>query len=276
MRAAVKPHHSILAKIIEQRRRAIDAGKRAEARSVEAGGPPVDTISPAPGRDFAGHIHRPDGQGVRLIAEIKRASPSKGALALNVVPAELASVYEQNGAAAISVLTEDAHFRGCLDDLRVAREAVKLPVLRKDFIIDEWQIGETARHGPADAILLIASLLDVRDLEILQARAAQMGMSALVEVHDQADLDIALEAGARIIGINNRKLDTFEVSLETTRQLRPRIPRGVLVVAESGILTRDDSLAMEDQGVDAILVGEVLMTSDDPAQTMRTLLGIAS
>lgn len=263
---------SILQKIVDAKRKEVDAAKHVEERLRDSGRPPPE-IPLGRGRDFLGHIRRPSGEGVRLIAEIKRASPSKGDLSPNAAPAELASIYEASGAAAVSVLTERHYFRGTLDDLRAARDAVGLPVLRKDFMIDEWQIAETVRQGPADAILLIAALLDAHDLKILHARAADVGMSSLVEVHDEEDLDRALDSEAPIIGINNRDLETFEIDLRTTERLRARIPRGIAVVAESGITSRDDVRMMEDQGVDAVLVGEALMSSGDPGAEIRALLG---
>lgn len=264
---------SILEKIVEAKRVEVENAKRVQQRRTESGISPPGLPALGPARDFAGHIRRPAGQGARLIAEIKRASPSRGDLDLGAEPAELAAIYEANGAVAVSVLTEQYYFRGSLDDLRAARQAVVLPVLRKDFIIDEWQIVETMREGPADAILLIAALLNVDDLKIIQARATEVGLSSLVEVHDEQELDRALEAEAHIIGINNRNLDTFEIDLATTERLRPRIPRGILVVAESGITCREDMQRLEDQEIDAVLVGEALMTSGDPAAEIRALLG---
>jgi len=263
---------SILQKIVDVKRNEVKAAKQVEERLRDSGKLAPGTPSPAPGRDFLGRIRRAGGERVRLIAEIKRASPSKGSLSHDAAPAELAPIYEANGAAAISVLTERHYFHGDLDDLRAAREAAGLPVLRKDFIIDEWQIEETVRKGPADAILLIAAVLDARNLKILCERADDMGMSSLVEVHDEEDLNLALESDVRIIGINNRDLGTFEIDLHTTERLRPRIPRGIAVVAESGIASRDDVRMMEDQGVDAVLVGEALMSSGDPGAEIRALL----
>jgi indole-3-glycerol phosphate synthase len=263
---------SVLETIVEAKRAEVEEARRVQQRRTESGISPPGLPTLEPGRDFAGHLRRPPDQGARLIAEIKRASPSRGDLDLGAEPAELAAIYEASGAAAISVLTEQRYFRGSLDDLRAARRAVSLPVLRKDFIIDEWQIGETMREGPADAILLIAALLDTSDLKILQSRAADVGLSSLVEVHDERELDRALEAEAHIIGINNRNLETFEVDLAITERLRPRVPRGILVVAESGITCREDMQRIADQGVDAVLVGEALMTSGDPAAEVRALL----
>jgi indole-3-glycerol phosphate synthase len=265
---------AILERIVAAKREQVDSAKREERRRLDKGVRSPTSGPPTPGRDFAGHIRRRTGLGVRLIAEIKRASPSKGDLLPGALPAEVARVYQAGGAAAISVLTEQEYFRGSLDDLRAAREATTLPVLRKDFIIDEWQIGETMRTAPADAILLIVALLAVPDLTILQSRAEEAGMASLVEVHDEKELERALEAEARIIGINNRNLETFEVDLRTTERLRPTVPRGIIVVAESGIATRDDLRRMEDLGVDAVLVGEALMTSGDPAAALRSLLGV--
>jgi len=210
-----------------------------------------------------------------IIAEIKQASPSKGLLSANFDPPRLAKQYERGGAAALSVLTDERFFKGSLDDLRAARSAVSLPVLRKDFTLDEQHVLEAAAHG-ADAILLIAAILDAAQIRKLRELAAEYRMSALVEAHNEAEVDTALEAGADIIGVNNRDLKTFEVKLETSLRLAERIPGNVMKVAESGIHSAADIDRLRAAGFQAFLVGERLMTSPDPTEALRTLIGSAA
>ena len=205
-----------------------------------------------------------------VIAEIKKASPSKGVLSNDFDPAAIARLYSSGGAAALSVLTDREFFQGSLDDLVAARAAVELPVLRKDFTIDEVQIIEAAAHG-ADAILLIAALLDQSDLRRFRELAARYDMESLVEVHDQAELDRALGSGAQIVGVNNRNLHTFEVTLETSLQLAGKIPASVIKVSESGIHSASDVKRLRDAGFHAFLVGEHLMKSPDAAAALREL-----
>jgi indole-3-glycerol phosphate synthase len=219
-------------------------------------------------RDLAAALRRP---GVSLIAEIKRASPSKGLLAPDLDPARLAATYEANGAAAISVLTDAHYFQGSLQDLQAARSQVNLPVLRKDFVVDPYQVYE-ARAARADAVLAIAAALDDDGLAGICRLADELGMAALVEVHDEGELRRALAVGPRIVGVNNRDLRTFRVDLETTARLRPLIPAGVLLVAESGVHTADDVARLAAIGVDAMLVGESLVRSEDPGRQVRALL----
>jgi indole-3-glycerol phosphate synthase len=207
-----------------------------------------------------------------IIAEIKKASPSKGLLSPNFDAAALAREYESGGAAALSVLTDEQFFQGSLADLCAAREAVSLPALRKDFTLDEYHVIEAAAHG-ADAILLIVAILDAKRIRALRELAASYGMAALVETHDQAELDIALEAGSDIIGVNNRDLRTFEVKLDTSLRLAGRMPAGVVKVAESGIDSAADVRLLRDAGFHAVLVGEHLMKSSSPASALRALLG---
>lgn len=207
-----------------------------------------------------------------IIGEIKKASPSRGVLVANYDPCGLASAYEKGGAAALSVLTDQSFFQGNLDDLCAAREAVTLPVLRKDFTIDEYQVTEAAASG-ADAILLIAAILDANRIRELRLLAAHYQMAALVEVHDERELDLALGAGADIIGVNNRDLRTFQVSLETSLRLAAKIPAGVLKIAESGIHSDADIRLLAAAGFQAFLVGEHLMQSSDPASALRVLMG---
>ncbi len=227
--------------------------------------------APAP-RDFAGAIPRRQDGAIRLVAEFKRASPSRGVIRADLGPAQVARLYAGAGAAAMSVLTDAAYFRGSFDDLRSAREAVTIPVLQKDFILDDYQLLE-ARIAGADAILLIAAALAGDELVRLHKRAAELGLAALVEVHDESDLDRALAIQPKIVGINNRDLRTFAVDLATTFRLRPSIPPSVIVVSESGIRSRADALKLQEAGVDAMLVGERLMRQPDPGRAATELLG---
>jgi indole-3-glycerol phosphate synthase len=205
-----------------------------------------------------------------IIAEIKKASPSKGVLSEDFDPVRLAQAYEAGGAAALSVLTDEEFFQGSLTHLTSAREAVRLPVLRKDFTIDDYHVLEAAAHG-ADAILLIAAILTCDEMRRFRELAATHGMAALVEVHDESELEPALASGAGIIGVNNRNLHTFEVTLETSLRLSERIPAHILKVSESGIRSRSDVKKLLDAGFQAFLVGEHLMRSADPAVALRAL-----
>jgi indole-3-glycerol phosphate synthase len=209
--------------------------------------------------------HRP-----AIIAEIKQASPSKGLLAADFNPTRLAQQYAAGGAAALSVLTDKDFFGGSLSDLKVARATVPVPVLRKDFTIDELDVIEAAAAG-ADAILLIAAILTREEMELFGALAATYSLAALVEVHDDAELDRALEAGAAIIGVNNRDLHSFTVSLATSERLAARIPAACLKVSESGIHSAEDVRRLAGCGFDAFLVGEHLMRSTDPAAALGAL-----
>lgn len=211
-------------------------------------------------------------EGISLIAEMKRASPSRGPIRPGASVSEVVRTYQEAGARAVSVLTEERHFGGSLDDLAEARAACDLPLLRKDFLIDEYQLLE-ARAAGADAVLLIVAALEPGRLEELMVAAGELGMDSLVEVHDEREVGTAVEAGAEVIGINNRNLHSLQVDLATTFRLLADIPAGTVVVAESGITRHDDVRELEGAGVDAILVGEAIMASDDPAQAVRTLLG---
>lgn len=228
-----------------------------------------------PPRDFAAAL-RPTASDVkaspRLIAEVKKASPSKGLLCPDFDPARLAQGYAAGGAAALSVLTEPRFFQGDPSHLAVARRAGGLATLRKDFLFDPYQVVEARAIG-ADAVLLIVAILEDAVLRELLGLARALGMAALVEVHDAAELDRALVADATLIGVNNRNLRTFEVDLETTRRLRARIPRGRLVVSESGIHSPADVGRLREWEVDAMLVGESLVRSGDVAAKARELLG---
>jgi indole-3-glycerol phosphate synthase len=206
-----------------------------------------------------------------IIAEIKKASPSKGVIAGDLDPAAVARAYEAGGAAALSVLTDEEFFGGSLDDLDIARGAVRLPVLRKDFTIDEYHIAEAGARC-ADAVLLIATILSTGRLRQLREYAARLGLAALVEVHDEWELDSALESGAQLIGVNNRNLRTFEVTLETSLGLAPRIPAGIVKVSESGIRSAADIQTLRQAGFQAFLVGEHLMRSRDQRHALNALL----
>lgn len=209
-----------------------------------------------------------------VIAEIKKASPSKGLLSTDFDPARQARQYQEGGAAALSVLTDQPFFQGSLADLAAARDAVALPVLRKDFTIDERHILEAAAHG-ADAILLIAAILEEREIRRLRELAAAYQLSALVEVHNEHDLQKAVAAGAEIIGVNNRDLTTFEVTLETSLRLAEHLPPAALKISESGIHTAADVRRLCGAGFSAFLVGEHLMKSGQPAQALRELVAPA-
>ncbi len=224
----------------------------------------------APVRGFGNALSA--GTGVRLIAEVKKASPSKGVIRRDFDPVRIARTYDESGASCISVLTEQKFFQGRLEYLGAIRSSVGLPLLRKDFIIEEYQIFE-ARAAGADAVLLIAACLDKRQLEDFIGIAAQTGLDALVESHTYKELDRSLLAGANIVGINNRNLSTFAVSLQTTLDLLKDIPEGRTVVSESGIRVREDVLMLEKAGVDAILVGESLMREKDIGKKVKELLG---
>ena len=218
--------------------------------------------------DFATALQ---GKGLKLIAEVKKASPSKGVLCNDFRPVEIAMAYAQNGAAAISVLTEEKYFQGSIKYLASIREKVNIPLLRKDFIFDEYQIYESAAYG-ADAILLITAMLEKETLEAFLKLGGSLKLACLVEVHNEDELFKALLAGAKIIGINNRDLNTFKVDTNTTRRLRMLIPMENIVVSESGISNRDDIKKMKECRVDAVLVGEALMTAKDIPAKMKELM----
>jgi indole-3-glycerol phosphate synthase len=209
------------------------------------------------------------GGGTNIIAEIKLASPSHGVLASRIDIPALARAYQAGGAAAISVLTEEEYFKGSLENLALVRAAVNLPVLRKDFIVDELQILEAAAAG-ADAVLLIVAALTAGELTWLTAVAADLGMNALVEVHSAEEISVAADAGANVIGINNRDLNTLDVSRDVSRELIGLRPPGALMVAESGISSAEEIHELKDLGFDAFLVGETLIRSGDPAAVLRS------
>jgi len=258
----------ILERIAAVKRQEVAAGRaRRDLASVRAA-----AEASGRARDFAGALQRRVGGGeAAVIAEIKKASPSKGVLREDFRPAEIAASYEQHGATALSVLTDESFFQGSADYLAAARAATALPALRKDFIVDVWQVFESRAMG-ADAILLIAALLVDHEMRDFEAAAHALGMSVLVEVHDHSELDRALALQTPLIGINNSNLRTFEVSLETTLALLARIPEGRLVVTESGIATPVDVRRMREAGVHAFLVGEAFMRATDPGAALACLV----
>jgi indole-3-glycerol phosphate synthase len=257
---------TILDRIVATKREEIAAAKQrrpeAELRSALGNAPPL--------RDFFAALAA-DGP-IKLIAEVKKASPSKGVIRADFDPVEIAKTYERHGAACLSVLTDEQYFQGSLDYLRDIRAAVALPLLRKDFILDTYQLLE-ARLAGADAVLLIAECLDDCHLRKLHNEAIELGLTPLVELYEPANLPRVLEAGATLIGVNNRDLRTFEVDLQHTIRLREQIPDECLLVGESGIHSRDDVRQLEAAGVDAILVGEHLMASPDIGAAVDRLLG---
>jgi len=255
----------ILARIVARKREELPAVQASSAQLEKAADARLaKSVSP---RSFAGALstHRP-----AIIAEIKQASPSKGLLSQDFQPAKTAQAYEQGGAAALSVLTDRDFFRGSLADLATARAAVNLPVLRKDFTISPLHVLEAAAHG-ADAILLIAAILTVREMRDFRELATRYGLDALVEVHDVEELRPALDSGARIVGVNNRNLRTFEVKLETSLELASLMPADILKVSESGIHEAGHVRQLMNAGYSAFLVGEHLMKSGDPAEALRRL-----
>lgn len=216
------------------------------------------------------------GDAIGLIAEVKKASPSKGVLCPDFNPGVLGSVYEKAGAAGISVLTEPSYFQGSLEYLRVVKtQTQQTPVLRKDFIIDPYQLAEARLYG-ADAVLLIVAALTPRSLEYLLDQAQQLGLTPLVEVHNREEVEIALNSGAEVIGINNRNLQTFEVDLATTYRLLESLPESVVKVSESGITKRTDVIELEKAGVNGVLIGEALVTAVDPERKIKELLGVVA
>ncbi len=221
-------------------------------------------------RPFQEALTRP---GLSVIAEFKRRSPSRGDISPDADVATQVAAYERGGAAALSVLTDGPHFGGSLDDLRAARAAATLPIIRKDFIVDRYQLYEAAVHG-ADAVLLIVRALSDRQLAALYEEARELDLDCLVEVHDEEELERALEVDVEVIGINNRDLDEQGVDIQTTFELMPDVPAGKTVVSESGISGREELYELERVGVDAVLIGGHLMTSGDPEMAMRELTGL--
>ncbi len=255
---------TILDRIVEARRASIAHRKRTVPEAVlRMAAPKADPL-----RDFPAALTR---DSINVIAELKKASPSRGLLRKDFDAKALAPQLERAGAAALSVLTEEDFFQGSLKDLRLARAATQLPVLRKDFVLDPWQVWE-ARATGADSFLLIVGILSEGLLRELLALGRELGMEALVEAHTREELLRAVDAGARILGVNNRDLRTMEVRLETSLELAEEIPDSCIAVSESGIRTPADLARLREAGFDAFLIGEHLMESRDPAGALRTLL----
>lgn len=256
----------ILEKILEIKRAEVSVLKKKQAIDESA----LSGLSPA--RDFRAALNK----SCAVIAEVKRRSPSKGVLRDGLDPVKLAGLYEHNGAAAISVLTDTQFFGGSADDLREISNAAGIPILRKDFIIDPFQIYESRMIG-ADAVLLIARVLEHNELKEYIEIARSLGLAALVEIHDRADAEKAAASGAEIIGINNRDLSTFVTDIRTTLDLLACIPEekmeGKTIVSESGINTRTDIVLLQHAGVNAFLIGEALVKAEDPGLRLRELLG---
>ena len=257
---------TVLDRIVAVKRREIAAARErvseAELQRRLADAPPV--------RDFFAALAQPGP--IRLIAEVKKASPSAGVIREDFDPVAIAQTYERHGASCLSVLTDEPHFQGHLDYLTAVRANVGLPVLRKDFVLDTYQVVE-ARAAGADAVLLIAECLDDCNLRKLHNEIVELGMTPLVEIYDPENLPRVLEAGATLIGVNNRDLRTFKVDLEHTLRLRPGIPAECVMVSESGVKTHADVERLEAAGVDAILVGESLMREPDIGAAVDRLLG---
>jgi indole-3-glycerol phosphate synthase len=259
---------TILDQIVATKRQEVAAARarmpleELEAQALEA--PPV--------RDFRAMLE--GGGPIHLIAEVKKASPSAGLIRADFDPITIARAYQEHGAACLSVLTDVPYFQGHLSYLARIRASVVIPLLRKDFLIDEYQVVE-ARVAGADCVLLIAEILEDTQMAALLARAHALGMNALVELHDAANLPRVLAAGADLVGINNRDLRTFKTDLEHTLRLRDRVPAEVVLVAESGIHTRADALRLQEAGVHAMLVGESLMRQPDLGTAVYELLGLS-
>jgi indole-3-glycerol phosphate synthase len=261
----------ILQRIVATKREEIAAGRARRSLASWREAAEARNRSGGDRRDFEGALRAALAAGrAAVIAEVKKASPSKGVLREHFVPAEIAASYERGGAACLSVLTDVQYFQGADAYLEQARAACALPVLRKDFIVDEFQVVQARAIG-ADCILLIAACLDDAELRDLEACAHALGMAVLVEVHDAAELERALALKTPLVGINNRNLRTFEVSLDTTLALRGRVGRERLLVTESGILARGDVERMRAAGVHAFLVGEAFMRADDPGTALAAL-----
>lgn len=259
----------ILKKIVEVKREEVAAAKkRVPLEAIRD-----DALSRVLTRDFVGALRAKIANGQSaVIAEIKKASPSKGLLRADFIPADIAQSYAEAGAACLSVLTDRQFFQGQNDYLKQARASCDLPVLRKDFMIDPYQIYESRVVG-ADCVLLIAACLDDAQMAELEAIALGLDLAVLVEVHDRAELERALKLKTPLLGINNRDLRTFEVKLETTLSLKELVPPGKLLVTESGILGRPDVQRMREAGVHAFLVGEAFMRADDPGAALQALFG---
>ncbi len=251
--------------------RILEAHRAAAAADPRPLGPLVDAArAGSPARGFAAALRSGSAEGLAVIAEVKRRSPSKGDLAANLDPAAVASAFAAGGAACLSVLTDEEFFGGSADDLRAARAAVRVPVLRKDFTVDARDVCD-ARIMGADAVLLIVAALDDADLADFHALAGEVGLDALVEVHDERELERALACGAAVVGVNQRDLVTFEVDTARAVRVAAAMPTGIVRVAESGIRGADDARALLAAGFHAVLVGESVVTSGDPRQAVTAL-----
>jgi indole-3-glycerol phosphate synthase len=260
---------NILGKIVEEKKREV---AKLPARLIAAGDLRDAMLEHGERRDFVSALKNPKRGGIALIAEVKKASPSAGIICKDFDPVKIAREYEAAGASCLSVLTDEIFFQGSLDYLRQIRAAVKLPLLRKDFIIDERQILEAIEWG-ADAILLIVAILTDEQLAKFHSLAVESGLTALVEVHDEAELERALKISPALIGVNNRDLKNFKVDLATTEKLAAKISTGKILVAESGIHTRADVERLKKCGAGAILVGESLVRDGDIQAKVRELIG---
>ena len=258
-----------LDQIVAATRRRV-AGRLGPARRAEL----VERAQRHQPRGFAAALRRGQQDGIAVIAELKKASPSRGLLRADFRVAALAAEFEQAGAAALSVLTDEEFFQGSLANLEEASQACRIPCLCKDFMVDELQVWEARAHR-ADAILLIVAALSDAELKKLHTVSREAGLDALCEVHDEAELERALAAGCEIIGVNSRDLRTFEVNLQTALRLGPRIPAGRLQVAESGIRNGDDMRALREAGYGAFLMGETLMRAESPGEALRGILAEA-
>lgn len=257
----------ILDKIVAVKREEVAAAMTKKSMAVVR----ADAESRVLTRDFEGALRAKIAAGnAAVIAEIKKASPSKGVLRQEFIPADIAQSYAEHGAACLSVLTDQQFFQGSVDYLKQARASCDLPVLRKDFLIDAYQVYEARAMG-ADAILLIAACLDDAQMAEMEAVARSLDMAVLVEVHDRAELDRALKLKTRLVGINNRNLKTFEVSLQTTLAMLPAVPADRLLITESGILSADDVKRMREARVNAFLVGEAFMRAAEPGEALAQL-----
>ncbi|MBU3644073.1 MAG: indole-3-glycerol phosphate synthase TrpC [Candidatus Methylopumilus sp.] len=260
----------ILNKILDTKRAEVAQAKQQKSMSDLH----AEIAAQSPARDFVGSIRAKIAQGLpAVIAEIKKASPSKGVIRADFHPAQIAQSYQQGGAACLSVLTDQEYFQGSPDYLKQARAACALPVLRKDFMIDEYQVAEARAMG-ADCILLIAAALPLAQMQALEAAAQALGLAVLVEVHNAEELDMALQLNTPLLGINNRNLRTFEVSLQTTLDLLPRIPQSRIVVTESGIFTAQDVALMRQHAVHTFLVGEAFMRQAEPGAELAKVFSL--
>ncbi len=230
----------------------------------------AEAKSQAPTRAFAERLHTDAASGLTVIAEIKRKSPSKGNLNLHLDPVALAKTYEAAGASCMSVLTDEHFFGGSVTDLQAARSATQLPVLRKDFTVSERDVCD-ARIMGADCVLLIVAALSIGELRQMHDLAGEIGLDVLIETHDEREVEVALEVGARMIGVNQRDLRTFEVDHQRAVRVASMIPPGVIKVAESGVRNADDAASLRAAGYDAVLVGESLVVSGDPASMLASL-----